>query len=183
MRDKMGFKPLKQRLLRHSGSFLAQGSVFFRKFAPLLQRNSLHFITKTSLGMVQNCLEKLQFNDEKNILIQGLPSSIEKQFLKITFAKNVTPLLKTRKIDFALVFALSENQLKGILREVIPALNEDVTFWVAYPKVASKISTDLNRDCSWNCLAQAGFEPREHVPLDHVWTALQFSRVPCDVEN
>ena len=63
----------------------------------------------------QTLLEKLQMQDEKNLLIQGLPSSIEKQFVKLTFSKNVTPLLKIRKIDFALVFAVSQRQLIDIL--------------------------------------------------------------------
>ncbi len=38
--------------------------------------------------------EKLQLQDQKNLLIQGLPSSIEKQFVKLSYSKNVTPLLK-----------------------------------------------------------------------------------------
>ena len=70
--------------------------------------------------MSQTLLEKLQLADEKNLLIQGLPSSIEKQFSKLSFAKNMTPLLKSRKIDFALVFAVNENQLNGILKDVMP---------------------------------------------------------------
>jgi len=68
--------------------------------------------------MSQTLLEKLQLGDEKNLLIQGLPSSIEKQFVKLAFAKNLTPLLKSRKIDFALVFAINEHQLRGIVQEV-----------------------------------------------------------------
>ena len=72
--------------------------------------------------MSQTLLEKLQLADEKNLLIQGLPSSIEKQFSKLSFAKNMTPLLKSRKIDFALVFAVNENQLNGILKDVMPSL-------------------------------------------------------------
>ena len=63
--------------------------------------------------MSQTVFEKLQLSDERNLLIQGLPSSIEKQFSKLSFAKNMTPLLKIRKIDFALVFAVNENQLNG----------------------------------------------------------------------
>ena len=43
--------------------------------------------------MTQTVFEKLQLNDEKNLLIQGLPSSIEKQFAKASFSKSVTPLL------------------------------------------------------------------------------------------
>ena len=127
--------------------------------------------------MLPNLLEKLQLKEEKNILIQGLPSSIEKQFIKLSFAKNVTPLLKTRKIDFALVFALSSQQLKGILKEVLPALHQKGKFWIAYPKVSSKIATDLKNECNWDCVKCEGFQSQAEVPLDHVWTAIRFQKV------
>src|SRR6201990_734302 len=126
--------------------------------------------------MSQNLLEKLHLQEEKNVLIQGLPSSIEKQFVKLSFAKNVTPLLKSRKIDFALVFAVNENQLNGILRDVMPALKEDTKFWVAYPKITSKIVTDLNRDSSWQELTSAGYSSVSEVTLDHVWSAARFEK-------
>lgn len=126
--------------------------------------------------MSQTLFEKLQLADEKNLLIQGLPSSIEKQFNKLSFAKNMTPLLKSRKIDFALVFAVSENQLNCILKDVMPSLKEDSKFWVAYPKSTSKISTDLNRERSWNRLTSEGYESLDRVELDHVWSAMLFGR-------
>src|SRR5437870_2634274 len=89
--------------------------------------------------MLPTLFEKLQLKDEKNLLIQGLPSTIEKQFAKVSFAKNVTPLLKMRKIDFALIFALNQSQLNAILIEVIPALQQNAKLWIAFPKVTSKI--------------------------------------------
>lgn len=121
-------------------------------------------------------VEKLQLNEERNLLIQGLPSSIEKQFAKLSFAKNVTPLLKSRKIDWALVFAVNENQLNGILKEVLPALHEESKLWIAYPKTTSKISSDLNRDCSWSALTGCGYEGVAQVALDHVWSALWWKK-------
>jgi len=126
--------------------------------------------------MSQTLFEKLQLQDEKNLLIQGLPSSIEKQFTKLSFAKNVTPLLKTRKIDFALIFAVNENQLSGILREVLPALNEGAKLWIAYPKPTSKIATNLNRSCSWDCITGVGYADSDQVALDHVWSATRFKK-------
>ena len=126
--------------------------------------------------MSQNLLEKLHLQEEKNVLIQGLPSSIEKQFVKLSFAKNLTPLLKTRKIEFALVFAVNENQLNCILREVLPALQADCKFWIAYPKRASKIATDLNKKSSWDGIHNAGFAVCDEVALDHVWTAMRFNK-------
>ncbi len=127
--------------------------------------------------MLQNLLEKLRYTDQKNILIQGLPSSIEKQFAKIAFAKNVTPLLKSRKIDFALVFAVNISQLSGILCDVLPALHQQGIFWVASPKSTSKIATDLSKACSWDCLRNKGFEIEQEVALDHVWTATRFIKI------
>jgi len=126
--------------------------------------------------MSQTLFEKLQLEDEKNLLIQGLPSTIEKQFSKLSFSKNVTPLLKTRKIDFALVFALNSNQLYRILSEVCPALNSEGKLWIAYPKATSKITSDLNRDCSWNYLTEQGFETGEIVEMDYVWSAQLFTK-------
>ena len=126
--------------------------------------------------MSQTLLEKLQFADERNLLIQGLPSSIEKQFVKLAFAKNLTPLLKSKKIDFALVFAINEQQLGMIVQEVLPALRPEGKFWVAYPKPGSKIVTTLNRERSWGCITGAGYEVVRDVALDHVWTAVRFRK-------
>jgi len=126
--------------------------------------------------MSQTILEKLQIKNEKNILIQGLPSSIEKQFSKISFAKNLTPLLRSKKVDFALVFAVSENQLNNILDDIMPALKEDSKLWIAYPKLTSKITTDLNRESSWMRLTGADYETSEQVSLDHVWHAAYFKK-------
>jgi hypothetical protein len=132
--------------------------------------------------MSQTISEKLQLKNEKTILIQGLPSSIEKQFAKLSFAKNLTPLLRSRKIDFALVFAVSEHQLNSILCDIMPALKEETKLWVAYPKISSKIATDLNRESSWHKLHNAGYESFEQVPLDHVWHAVNFKRTEALAE-
>jgi hypothetical protein len=127
--------------------------------------------------MIQTVFEKLQLREEKNLLVQGLPSSIEKQFAKVAFAKSVTPLLKSRKIDFALVFAINQLQLSNIMQDVLPALHEEGKLWVAFPKTTSKIVSDLNRQCTWACLRSKGFESMEEIELDHVWTALRFGKL------
>jgi len=130
--------------------------------------------------MFSNSLfEKLELSEEKNLLIQGLPSSIEKQFAKLSYAKNVTPLLKSRKIDFALVFAVNRNQLSNILQDVFPALHNKSKLWIAYPKVTSKIASDLNRHSSWQALSDSDYEATIQVALDHVWTAMLFRKTSC----
>jgi Bacteriocin-protection, YdeI or OmpD-Associated len=124
-----------------------------------------------------NILEKLQLKDEKNLLIQGLPSSVEKQFAKLSYNKNLTPLLKARKVDFALIFAINQLQLNNILKEVFSALHPACKLWIAYPKPTSKIVSDLNRDASWEILSDNEFEAIRQVTLDHVWTAMRFTKL------
>jgi uncharacterized protein YdeI (YjbR/CyaY-like superfamily) len=124
----------------------------------------------------QSLFEKLQLTNERNLLIQGLPSSIEKQFIKLSYSKNVTPLLKIKKVEFALLFAINTNQLKQILTEVIPVLAKGAKLWIASPKSTSKIVCDLNRSSSWDTLTTNDFESMEEVALDHVWTAVLFQK-------
>jgi hypothetical protein len=126
--------------------------------------------------MSQTMFEKLQLEDEKNLLIQGLPSTIEKQFSKLSFSKNVTQLLKIRKVDFALVFALNSHQLQKIFTELTPALRNETKLWIAFPKQASKIVSDLNRQGSWDFLIDLGYEVGEKVVLDYVWSAQRFTK-------
>lgn len=126
--------------------------------------------------MAQTLFEKLDLAEEKNILIQGLPSTIEKQFSKLSFSKSVTQLLKIRKIDFALIFALNSKQLKNIFEEVCPALHEETKLWIAFPRQTSKIASDLNRSGSWDFLEELGFETGDKVVLDYVWSAQRFCK-------
>jgi hypothetical protein len=125
----------------------------------------------------QTLFEKLQLKDEKNLLIQGIPSTIEKQFIKLSFAKCVTPLLKIKKIDFALVFAVSKKQLCEILSDVIPVLQPNSKLWIAYPKITSKIASDLNRDCKWELIDSLGFEADCQIAIDNVWTGVRFKKL------
>jgi hypothetical protein len=128
------------------------------------------------MSVSESIFDKLQFKEEKNVLIQGLPSSIEKQFAKLSYSKNVTPLLRTKKVDFALVFAVNVNQLCNIMKDVLPALHSESKLWIAHPKATSKIVSDLSRDCNWDVLSTAGYEGIRQVTLDHVWTAMRFQK-------
>ncbi len=128
-------------------------------------------------------LEKLQIKDERNFLIQGLPSSVEKPFAKLNYAKSVTPLLRIKKIDFALVFAVNIKQLSAIITDVVPALHAEAKLWVAYPKTSSKISSELCRDYSWNAVTNEGYECECEVVIDSVWCAIRFKKTETSVSS
>jgi len=130
-----------------------------------------------------NLLENFEIKDEKTLLIQGLPSSIEKQFAKLTYAKNITPLLKSKKVDFVLIFAVSQQQLKNILKDIFQVIHDNSKLWVAFPKVTSKISSDLMRENSWNFMLDLEYESSTLIPIDHVWNAMKFLKMKDGVSN
>ena len=94
----------------------------------------------------------------------------------MTFCNSVNPLLRNRKIDFALVFAVSRKQLTDIVTDVAPAMQAEGKFWVAYPKPAAKISSDLCRDENWDMICNHGYEPECVVTLDTCWIAMKFKK-------
>jgi len=65
----------------------------------------------------------------------------------------------------------------------LPCVQKE-NLWIAYPKPTSKIVSDLNRDCNWECLHSTGFTKIDEVVIDHVWTALRFctesANAACD---
>ena len=76
---------------------------------------------------IQNRIAQLQAEQSRRTGVSA--DRVVRELAKIAFAKNVTPLLKSRGIDFALVFAINETQLNSILKEVLPELDEGDSFF------------------------------------------------------
>lgn len=77
--------------------------------------------------------------------------------------------------DFVLLFVNNARDTEEWLPRVLPILNEDALFWIAYPKQSSKIKTDINRD-TLNAIVQNSSEYRavSNVSVDETWSALRF---------
>ena len=81
-----------------------------------------------------------------------------------------------------MVFAVSRKQLTDIVDDVVPALQDQGKFWVAYPKLSAKIASDLCRDVNWDMIASHGYEPECQVVLDNVWSAMKFKKIALKPE-
>lgn len=126
--------------------------------------------------MARTLFDKLNFREEKNILLQGLPLNIERQFAKINHTKNITPLLRRNKINFALLFSVDRAQLARVAPEALHCLAERGKLWVMYPKKGSKIFSDLNNENAWTFLWEKGFHSVRHINIDHVYDAALYLR-------
>jgi hypothetical protein len=79
------------------------------------------------------------------------------------------------KWAFALLFAHNKQEVEEWLPRILPYLEEDAVFWIAFPKKSSKIKTDINRDILAEFLQdQTPLRPVSNVSIDETWSALRF---------
>lgn len=81
------------------------------------------------------------------------------------------------KFDFILLFVRNQQELDELSKKTISCLKEGGIFWISYPKLTSKLKTDLNRDKGWRSIKKAGFISVSMVSIDEVWSAVRFKPV------
>jgi hypothetical protein len=79
---------------------------------------------------------------------------------------------------FVIAFAVNQAQAKKAAAAASKTLEEDGSFWLAYPKGTSKRykKTDINRDSGHALLGSLGFEGVSLVAIDDDWSAIRFKR-------
>lgn len=73
-----------------------------------------------------------------------------------------------------LLFVQSAAELEEMGPQALSLLEPGGLLWIAYPKIASGIKTDLTRDKGWQAMKQLGYEGVRQVAVDEVWSALRF---------
>ncbi len=78
------------------------------------------------------------------------------------------------KADFVHVFCTRVEELEGVLSKHIAALKLNGALWVSWPKGASKLPTDLNRDLIRDRVLKTGLVDIKVAAIDTVWSGLKF---------
>ena len=73
--------------------------------------------------------------------------------------------------DWILLFARDQAQLAQSIPMIAGHLRPASLLWIAFPKGASKIQTDLTRDQGWEAVVQADLKWINLVSLDETWSA------------
>ncbi len=79
-----------------------------------------------------------------------------------------------KQSDAVLIFTNSLAEVEQVVPPALQSVSEEALVWVAYPKRASGVRTDVNRDKLWKALKQTGWQPVRQIALDTVWSALRF---------
>ena len=98
------------------------------------------------------------------------------------FPKTLGPLPSGAKMqrgitaprDLTIWFITSRRQLEGDLRRIAPAKGEG-SLWIAWPKKASGVKTDLTEDVLREVILPFGMVDRKVCAIDATWSGLLFS--------
>jgi len=76
--------------------------------------------------------------------------------------------------DLTIWFVTSRRQLEGDIRRIIPDRGTG-SLWIAWPKKASGVKTDLTEDVLRDVILPLGLVDRKVCAIDATWSGLLFS--------
>lgn len=81
-----------------------------------------------------------------------------------------------RELDFAILFALSEAELRKAFTPLAARLAPAGMLWVAWPKKAAKVQTDLDFTVVQHLGLESGLVDTKICAVDETWSGLKFVR-------
>ncbi|GHA65847.1 YdeI/OmpD-associated family protein [Pontibacter akesuensis] len=121
--------------------------------------------------------KKLQIKAGQKLLLRNAPEQVaqtltQEGYTPVRHEKDAA--LPAAGYGAALAFATHAAELAELVAQVLPLLQPQGIFWVAYPKKTSGVKTDLTRDKGWRVLAEQGYEAVRQIAVDEVWSAVRF---------
>ena len=117
--------------------------------------------------------KKLEIKEKTRVATVGAPADFAKTL------GQLPPGAKLRRglgapCDLTIWFVTSRKQIEGDLRKVAPAKGEG-SLWVAWPKKASGMKTDVTEDVLREVILPYGLVDRKVCAIDATWSGLLFS--------
>jgi hypothetical protein len=78
--------------------------------------------------------------------------------------------------DCAVAFAKSAKELRAIFAKLEPKLAQDGMIWIAWPKKAAAMKTDLDENLVRDIGLEAGLVDIKVCAIDSTWSGLKFVR-------
>ena len=117
-------------------------------------------------------VRKLGIGPGDRLLIVGAPEGFLGGTLELP--EDVTLLNAARPpVDVAIVFVTKRADLEKRWPAVTKALAADGSFWVSWPKKASKVSTDMTEDVVREVALPRGLVDNKVCAIDDVWSGLR----------
>ena len=85
-------------------------------------------------------------------------------------------LARVAPFDCAVAFATSAKELLAIFNKLEPKLAQDGMIWIAWPKKAAAVKTDLDENLVRDIGLKAGLVDIKVCAIDATWSGLKFVR-------
>jgi hypothetical protein len=127
---------------------------------------------------MSSTFEKLNFRNQRQIVVLNAPESFEHELTTLRDAGILRELQDLDEIEFSLAFVMKQRELDTLGKTIADKAKGDAVVWFAYPKGTSKkYKSEINRDNGWQILGELGFEGVRGVSIDEDWSAIRFRRV------
>ena len=80
----------------------------------------------------------------------------------------------TKRAELIIAFSKERRRLERRLTRLLAALPSDGALWVAWPKRASKVPTDMGEDVARQLLLPLGWVDVKVCAIDETWSGLKF---------
>jgi len=119
--------------------------------------------------------KKLGIKEKQRVLFIGLPADVRTELHEALAKCEMTPDGRG-PIDFAIVFAKQQADLKEEFRRLKKLLAPAGMLWVAWPKKGSSVATDMSENDVRRIGLAAGLVDVKVCAVTEVWSGLKFVR-------
>src|SRR5262245_4057206 len=118
--------------------------------------------------------KKLGIKDDHTIVILDAPEGFLSTLAPLPRGVAVhTDFAAADSYDIILFFTKSRADLRRRFRALMKALRSDGGFWVAWPKKASGVATDVTEDVVRDTALAAGLVDNKVCAVDEIWSGLR----------
>lgn len=116
---------------------------------------------------------KLGLVADRTLVLIGAPPGFEEQLAPVPVEARVTRTLRA-PLRLAILFCTAHADLKERLPGLVTKLHSDGMLWIAWPKRASGVSTDLRENAVRAAGLLAGVVDNKVCSIDETWSGLRF---------
>jgi hypothetical protein len=121
--------------------------------------------------------KKLEIKEDTRVALVGAPADFPATLGALPRGAKLHRGIARGPRDLTIWFVTSRRQLEGDLRRNAPPRNVEPPghLWIAWPKKASGVVTDLTEDVLREVILPFGMVDRKVCAIDQTWSGLLFS--------
>ena len=125
--------------------------------------------------------KKLGIKEGHTVALLGAPSGFERTLEELPDGvRFVHAVTRKGTVDVVLLFAKSRAYLQKSVKKAADALTPAGGLWIAWPKKASGVATDLSENIVRDAGLRQGLVDYKVCAIDDTWSGLKFARRRVD---